>query len=123
MSVCIFYDSDEVTDDDVRLALQEADPSPDAHVSHVAVDDVRWFAEIEPQLIGSVRSEAFRSDLARLMDELAGMVAADPRWRQALTYRGIDVLDVARFSWFFRAEVPAHRAWVVAQILESLAPD
>lgn len=110
-----------ITTDDVITADKHVEAEQGIHIRK---DDVEWPSALPLKLatLESERSPPFRNQLMLALNDAFETIRAVPAWRKVLTCRGADLLEVARYEWFFGMCSQAHRGWIIEQILERFSP-
>ncbi len=113
---------EEVSDGDIQRVADVVDIAAALHVHR---DDVLWPEgwKVTKQAIPSQRSPEFYNDLMEGLDRFIAKVHGKPGWRMALSYQGIDFLEVARYDWFAAIYEFIHPVWVLDQVLKESAPE
>ena len=99
------------TDEHVA-AVEEAAGGPCVHVLDA---DATWAsaADRHREVVPARRSPEVRRLQMRVVDELAGLARTLPGG-DALTYRSLDLAEIARYDWYSRLDRPSIVRWCSA---------
>ena len=91
---------------------------------HIRKSDVEWPKSLpfRHAMVECERSVPFRNELMLALNDAFEAIRAIPAWRKALTCRGVDLLEAARYEWYFGMCSQAHRGWVIEHILKKFSP-
>ncbi|NQU33919.1 MAG: hypothetical protein HQ521_11840 [Bacteroidetes bacterium] len=92
---------------------------------HVHKDSIDWPGdhELKNETIGSERSSKYRNDLMKKIDLLFEEIRSLTKFEDVINNQRIDLLEVARYDFFFPLSYLVYPIWVLEQIIEEHSPE
>lgn len=120
-NICIYYDMDSITEEDVTSVINKVDVK---QTTHIYKDTVEWPSgvKVEAESLDSERSARYRNELMHAFDRLFDELHSKFIWRKILTCQSLDLLEIARYELFFSIYEQVYSIWVVDRILEKFHP-
>ena len=117
--VVVFYDLDKISSRDF---IQVANEFVDGDTIHVLRSDVIWpdkqsfsIQSLKLEEIDDDRSAIYRNALMNTMDDNIRFIRNNKIASWMTTYRGVDLLEIARYEWFYATSRLTHLNWVASQ--------
>ena len=121
MEICVYYNTRSIAEQDVMTVIEQIGTES---VIHIYKDNVEWpvTLQVETEVLDSEKSPRFRNELMRAMEAIFEKIRSIPAWKKVLVYRDVDLLEIARYDWFFAIYEQMHPIWALEQILGRFSP-
>ena len=119
---CIYYDLKSINKKDIQTILEKYD---NEWTIHIYKDSIEWsdVHDLKREKIGSERSSEYRNDLMKKIDVLFEEIRSLTEFEDVINNQGIDLLEVARYDFFFPVSYLVYPIWVLEQIIKIHSPE
>ena len=121
-TTCIYYDLKSINKEDIQAIIEKYDTEDTVHVHKDSIE-FPGYDELKTETIGSERSSDYRNDLMKKTDLLFKEIRSLTKYEDVINNQGIDLLEIARYDFFFPMSYLVYPIWALEQIIERHRPE